>query len=80
MTEGEFTSRIAQAEAMGALSDRPGYYEGYARGLTRRFRGPQFGNLQEHEQWLAFLNDWDRTKADRGRGYRDGLQGIRPRV
>jgi hypothetical protein len=76
MTEQEFNSRMAQAETMCGLSDRPGYYEGYMRGLCRFYHGPRFGTLQGHEKWLALGYDWDKNGA--GRGYRDGLQGIRP--
>jgi hypothetical protein len=79
MTEQEFKSRMAQAETMRGLSDRPGYHEGYMRGLRRFYQGPHFGTLQEHEEWLGLVYDRDKTKADRGRGYQDGLQGIRPR-
>ena len=67
---------MAQAETM--CGDRPAYYEGYMRGLRRFYYGPRFGTLQEHEGWLDLLYGWDETKADGGRGYQDGLQGIRP--
>jgi hypothetical protein len=80
MTEQEFKSRAAQAETMCGLSDRRGYYEGYMRGLRRFYHGPHFGTLQEHEEWLGLVYDWDEAKADRGRGYQHGLQGIRPHI
>ena len=80
MSEQEFVSRMAQAHAMCRLSDRPGYYEGYMRGLRRFHYGPQSGTLQEHETWLSLAYDRDTAKADRGRGYLDGLQGVRPRM
>jgi hypothetical protein len=80
MTEQEFFSRMAQAEDTGGLSARPGYYEGYMRGLRRFYHGPHFGTLKEHEEWLVLVYDRDQTKADRGRGYQHGLQGIRPLV
>ena len=69
---------MAQAETMCGLSDRPAYYEGYMRGLRRFYHGPHFGTLQEHEGWLDLFYGWDKTRADGGRGYQDGLQGIRP--
>jgi len=69
---------MAQAETMCGLSDRPAYYEGYMRGLRRFYHGPHFGTLQEHEGWLDLFYGWGETKADGGRGYQDGLQGIRP--
>jgi hypothetical protein len=80
MSEQEFESRMAQAQTMRRLSDRPGYYEGYARGLRRFYHGPHSGTLQEHETWLSLAYDWDKANADRGRGYLDGLQGVRPRM
>ncbi|MGA2109092.1 MAG: hypothetical protein ABSH25_15785 [Syntrophorhabdales bacterium] len=69
---------MAQAEDTGGLSDRPGYYEGYIRGLRRFYYGPHFGTLKEHEEWLVLVYDRDQAKADRGRGYQHGLQGIKP--
>ena len=80
MGEQEFESRIADAEIMRGLSDRPGYYEGYIRGLHRFYHGAHFGTLEEHEKWLDMAYHWEQTKADQGRGYRDGLQGIRPHM
>ncbi len=80
MTEQEFNKTMAQVETMYGLSGRPGYHEGYMRGLRRFYHGPHFGTLQEHEEWLGLVYDRDKTKADRGRGYQDGLQGIRPHM
>jgi hypothetical protein len=77
MTDQEFKSRMAQAETMCGLSDRPGYYEGYMNGLRRFYHGPHFGTLQEHEEWLGLFYERDETSTHRGRGYHDGLQGIR---
>ncbi|MGD0230433.1 MAG: hypothetical protein ABSC19_08750 [Syntrophorhabdales bacterium] len=71
---------MTQAETMCGLSDRPGYYEGYMRGLSRFYHGPHFGILQENEEWLGLVYDWDETKAHLGRGYQDGLQGLRPHM
>jgi hypothetical protein len=78
MTEQEFTSKMEQAESRYRLSSRPGYYEGYMRGLRRFYYGSYFGTLQEHEEWLGMAYRWDGTAADQGRGYHHGLQGIRP--
>jgi len=80
MTEQEFESKMAQAETMCGLFDRPGYREGYMRGLRRFYHGPRFGTLQEHEEWLGLVYDRDETKTDRGRGYQHGLQGIGPHI
>ena len=78
MTDQEFTSRMTWAEAMRGVSARPGYYEGYMRGLRRFYNGPHFGTLQEHEEWLGLAYNWDELVAERGRGYQHGLQGIKP--
>lgn len=78
MTEQEFLSRMAQAHTMGGLSGRPGYYEGYMLGLRRFYHGPHFGTLKEHEERLVLAYDRDEAKADRGRGYQHGLQGMKP--
>jgi len=68
MTEQEFKSRMAQAQTARGPSDRPGYYEGYMNGLRRFYHGAHFGTLQEHEKLLGLFNEWDKTKADLGRG------------
>jgi hypothetical protein len=46
-------------------------------GLRRFYHGPHFGTLQEHEEWLGLFYERDETSTHRGRGYHDGLQGIR---
>jgi hypothetical protein len=78
MTDQEFQSRMAQAENMYGSSGRPTYYEGYMKGLRRLYQGPRSTSLQEHEKWLGLSYERDESKADRGRGYQHGLQGIEP--
>jgi hypothetical protein len=78
MTEQEFKSTMAFVEALYGISHRPGYCEGYVRGLRRFYHGPTFGTLNEHETWLSLAYDSDGMKTDRGRGYRDGVQGFKP--
>jgi len=80
MSEQEFELMMAQAEARCSGSDRPGYYEGYVRGLRRFYHGPSFGSLNEHEKWLGLAYNSDETMASRGRGYLDGLQGLKPHM
>ena len=63
---------------MSAISARPGYYEGYMKGLSRFYHGPDLASLQEHEEWLTLIYARDETGADLGRGYLHGLQGIEP--
>ena len=81
MTKSEFKALMAEAEARCGISHRPHYCEGYVRGLRRLYHGPHFGNLQDHEEWLGWAwDERDKDKADRGRGYLDGLQGMRPQI
>jgi len=80
MTKQEFKSLMAQAETRRILTGRQGYYEGYTRGLNRSYDGEKFGTFEEHKLWLAFFSDDDPTRAEKGRGYRDGLQGVKPRM
>jgi hypothetical protein len=77
MNEEEFESRIAEAERL--CSRRRAYREGYVHGLRRFYQEPNFGTLQEYEEWLSLDYHRDETKAEMGRGYPDGLQGIRPK-
>ncbi len=81
MSESEIRTLLAQAKSMGDLTGRLGYCEGYIRGLSRFYNGPRSETINEHEKWLGFVYDYtDVTNADRGLGYMDGLQGIRPRI
>ncbi len=81
MTESEFTTLVTEAETRCGDSRRPHYCEGYVRGLNRFYCGPDSGSLDEHEKWLGWAYDErDEGNAERGRGYLDGLQGIRPRI
>lgn len=78
MNEKEFEATIRRAE--GLLACRPDYIDGYIRGLRRLHHGPSFSTPQDHETWLAFAYHWNPKKAARGRGYLDGLQGIKPKI
>lgn len=78
MTEQEYRSKMAQAERMHRRSGRPGYYEGYMKGLRRLYHGPGVATVQEHEVWLGMTYSRDRAGTDRGQGYQHGLQGIEP--
>ena len=79
MDEKKFQSLIEEAKAMRRLSKDGSYYFGYERGLRRLQHGEFFGTAAEHETWLGFdTEDPDASRAARGRGYHDGLLGIRP--
>jgi hypothetical protein len=80
MTKQDFESKMALARAMHGLSDRPYYYEGCMRGLRRTYHGKTFGTDGQHQQWFSLTEDVDETRREKGRGYRDGLQGKSPTV
>jgi hypothetical protein len=80
MTEEEFRSHISEAAALLRLSHRIAYYQGYIKGLSRFYRGPSVETIEEHENWLTLSYNFDETTGDLGRGYRDGLMGVRPKV
>jgi hypothetical protein len=65
-----------KAKAMITVGDRPEYWAGYQRGLRRKFHGENFGTSSEHELWLTLIDDIDESRAERGKGYRDGLDAI----
>lgn len=78
MSEKEFEQKMAEAKAL--LSHRPDYAEGYITGLRRLYHGPRTGSPQEHEKWLSLAYDRYAARSERGRGYLDGFQGIKPRI
>jgi hypothetical protein len=71
MNQSEFESKMLRAKTMHDL-DKPDYWDGYMRGLRRFYHGENFGTADEHEKWMS-LTGPDETRAERGRGYRDGL-------
>lgn len=81
MDEKKFQSLMSEAETMKRLSNDGSYYSGYERGLRRLHHGEAFGTEAEHETYLGIdTKDPDMSRARRGRGYRDGLNGIRPNL
>ena len=64
---------------MRKLSDRPGYCEGYKRGLRRLYHHEVFGTEAGHRKWMALVDDPDQARQERGRGYRDGFTGRDPK-
>lgn len=72
MNEAQFKSKMLYAESMHKLDEgRQDYWRGYMRGLRRRYHGEAFGTDDEHQQYLGLIND--PTRAEMGRGYRDGF-------
>jgi hypothetical protein len=76
MSGQKLESKIADAETMRGLPDGPDYFEGYMWGLRQFYHRTRVDTLQEHKEWLSLARDRDKTKADCGRGYLDGLRGI----
>jgi hypothetical protein len=75
MDREKFEHELRKAQTMGKLGDKTDYWQGYQRGLRRRFHGDTFGTDEEHELWMDLIHDPDLTRAERGRGYRDGYHG-----
>lgn len=84
MTSAEFARLLSDAKLVGG-----DYYAGYQRGLRRRFHGEAFGSAAEHEKWMRIgLVDglgmsskqavYEHSRAELGRGYRDGFEGRAP--
>jgi hypothetical protein len=74
MHEALFKSEMLKARTLRERGERADYWLGYERGLRRGFHGAQFGTEQDHENWLSLAADpEDRTRRERGQGYRDGL-------
>lgn len=74
MKEEKFKREMMKARALGEHGDELDYWAGYQRGLRRRFHGENFGTDEEHEIWMGLLNDFDPSRSERGRGYRDGFK------
>lgn len=56
------------------------YYIGYTRGLRKAYHGDIFGTREEHDLWYNIPeNDTDIFRRQRGRGYRDGYAGKKPK-
>jgi len=68
-----FEKQMSKARIFAKGSDRPDYWQGYQRGLSRAYHGEDFGTDAEHELWLSLADDIDDTMAERGRGYRAGF-------
>ena len=75
MDKPTFGREMARAKTMQEIGDNQDYWAGYQRGLRRAHHGESFGTDDEHQQWLALLNEDDPQRQARGCGYRDGLIG-----
>jgi len=72
MDKRTFEHEIMKAAIFNKLGERVDYWMGYQRGLRRRYHGENFGTLEEHIKWMSLSGDSDPSRAERGRGYRDG--------
>jgi hypothetical protein len=72
MDQSIFERLMIKARTMAELGEKPDYWQGYQRGLRRRYHGEKFGTDEEHELWMNLHEDLDPARADRGRGYRAG--------
>jgi len=70
-----FDIELTKAEVMAGV-ERAAYWNGYIKGLKRRFHGETFGSRQEHEQWMADIQSEDGQTREHGQGYRDGYLGV----
>jgi len=79
MDKKTFLHEMARADTMRHVDPpRAEYWCGFTRGLRRAHHGERFGTAAEHDLWLAAADSDDPTRADRGRGYRDGMQATDP--
>ena len=74
MDRKAFDQEMMKSRAMIEQGKDPDYWEGYLRGLKRRFFGESFGTAEEHHRWMTLADSPDPQKAQQGRGYRDGIQ------
>lgn len=51
------------------------FWDGYRRGLRRKFHGERFGTDEEHARWMSLADDaGDEPERLRGIGYRAGFE------
>lgn len=62
----EFNKRMKKAKTCIKLGDNQEYWQGYEKGLNRRFLGSMLGPEQNHQ---GILN----KEGEGGKGYRDGF-------
>ena len=74
MTDTDFRSRVAEAEACADAD----YRAGYLRGLRRLHHGEAFGTAEEHALWMAPSDTPDQGRQRALQGYADGFAGRRP--
>lgn len=73
MDEGTFSTYRRHAKLLAG-----DYGAGYLRGLNRHFHGELYGTAKDHAIWMRLGLKGDDSRAERGRGYRDGFAGKPP--
>ncbi len=81
MRHAEYVAKMAYASSMRAHGEFVDYWDGYMRGLKRRYKGgeKEGGSVTRHQKHLEAVYSLDRKTAERGRGYRDALTEIMAR-
>ena len=72
MDRAKFETELNKAKMWMSIDEDQDYWKGYQLGLRRAFHGENFGTGEEHQQYLAALEDDIRHQL--GLGYRDGLR------
>ncbi len=75
MNKSLFDIEMTKAQVMGGV-ERTAYWEGYERGLNRRFHGEAFCTPEEHQKWMAEALAPEEERRESGQGYRDGYLGV----
>ena len=66
--------RRARRKGGNATGHESDYWQGYQRGLRRRYHGERFGTDEDHDQMLALREATSESRQQRGQGYADALQ------
>jgi hypothetical protein len=67
----DYKCEIEKAKRM--VLERPDYWLGYKKGLSRQYFGDEFSTKEEHRAWLKKINSSDRFLREQGKGYFDGV-------
>jgi hypothetical protein len=77
MKEKELNLNIRDSYELGIADGYidASFWEGYRRGLRRKFYGEEFGTEEEHIKWMDSANNDEKNIRERGLGYRAGHAG-----
>ncbi len=68
MDRSVFEQNMNYAKTMHSIGEQSEYWNGYMRGLRRRYHGENFGTEEEHQLWLTA--NGDDTHDQRSAGYK----------